>query len=81
MARNAKQQPAVNESAPAKKVATANSTARSTETPPRIGAQGQRQQGHGHRLTAAFEALERFPALAGRREGALVIKAVHRFSP
>ena len=45
--------------------------ATSDETPPRIGAQGQRQQGHGHRLTAAFEALERFPALAESRDRVL----------
>ncbi len=30
-----------------------------------------RQQGHGHRLTAAFDALERFPALAESRDRVL----------
>jgi putative nucleotidyltransferase with HDIG domain len=58
MARNANQQAFANAS-------------ESEEAPTRIGAQGQSQHGHGHRLTAAFEALERFPALAESRDRVL----------
>lgn len=71
MARNAKQQPATSEITPRDKVTADATKANSDESPPRIGAQGQRQQGHGHRLTAAFEALERFPALAESRDRVL----------
>ena len=70
MARNAKQEPAATQVTEAAEVQPRRQ-ATTDETPPRIGAQGQRQQGHGHRLTAAFEALERFPALAESRDRVL----------
>ncbi|MBJ7459584.1 MAG: HDOD domain-containing protein [Thermoleophilaceae bacterium] len=70
MARNAKQEPAADAAVPTAELKPRRE-ATSDETPPRIGAQGQRQQGHGHRLTAAFEALERFPALAESRDRVL----------
>jgi putative nucleotidyltransferase with HDIG domain len=68
MARNAKQSPATALSVDG---TDAIADLVNEEPPPRIGSQGQRQQGHGHRLTAAFDALERFPALAESRDRVL----------
>jgi putative nucleotidyltransferase with HDIG domain len=50
-------------------------------TPEAAGVQRQHNEGHGRRLTAAFEALEAFPALAESRDRLLRIVTADRVSP
>jgi putative nucleotidyltransferase with HDIG domain len=45
------------------------------------GAQRRHNEGHGRRLTAAFEALEAFPALAESRDRLLRLVTAERISP
>ena len=45
------------------------------------GAQRRHNEGHGRRLTAAFEALENFPALAESRDRLLRLVTADRISP
>jgi putative nucleotidyltransferase with HDIG domain len=45
------------------------------------GAQRRHNEGHGRRLTAAFEALEDFPALAESRDRLMRLVAAERISP
>jgi len=53
------------------------------QTPPsaQAGAQRRHNEGHGRRLTAAFEALEAFPALAESRDRLLRLVTAERVSP
>src|SRR3982751_2375305 len=48
---------------------------------PAIAAGGRHNEGHGRRLTAAFEALEAFPALAESRNRLLRLVSADRVSP
>ena len=45
------------------------------------GAQRRHNEGHGRRLTAAFEALEAFPALAESRDRLLRLVTAERIPP
>lgn len=59
-------------------------TDQSPANPPRISASaavhGRHNEGHGRRLTAAFDALESFPALAESRNRLLQVVGAHRVS-
>jgi putative nucleotidyltransferase with HDIG domain len=52
-----------------------------TENPEAAGVQRRHNEGHGRRLTAAFEALEAFPALAESRDRLLRLVTAERVSP
>src|SRR3954465_4779680 len=52
-----------------------------TQNPDAAGAQRRHNEGHGRRLTAAFEALEAFPALAESRDRLLRLVTAERVSP
>src|SRR5215212_7472729 len=52
-----------------------------TTPPPAGAAQRRHNEGHGRRLTAAFEALEAFPALAESRNRLLRLVSQERISP
>jgi putative nucleotidyltransferase with HDIG domain len=52
-----------------------------TSAPSQAGAQRHHNEGHGRRLTAAFEALEAFPALAESRNRLLRVVRQERVSP
>ena len=52
-----------------------------SENPHAAGVQRRHNEGHGRRLTAAFEALEAFPALAESRDRLLRIVTAERVSP
>jgi putative nucleotidyltransferase with HDIG domain len=50
-------------------------------SPEAAGAQRRHNEGHGRRLTAAFEALEAFPALAESRDRVMRLVTAERISP
>ena len=52
-----------------------------TQNPDAAGVQRRHNEGHGRRLTAAFEALEAFPALAESRDRLLRLVTAERISP
>ena len=52
-----------------------------TQNPDAAGVQRRHNEGHGRRLTAAFEALENFPALAESRDRLLRLVTAERVSP
>ena len=52
-----------------------------TQNPDAAGVQRRHNEGHGRRLTAAFEALEAFPALAESRDRLLRLVTAERVSP
>jgi putative nucleotidyltransferase with HDIG domain len=52
-----------------------------TQNPDAAGVQRRHNEGHGRRLTAAFEALENFPALAESRDRLLRLVTAERISP
>src|SRR3954465_10247848 len=52
-----------------------------TQNPDAAGVQRRHNEGHGRRLTAAFEALEAFPAPAGSRARLLRLVTAERISP
>src|SRR5215213_1747743 len=64
-------------------VSSAPFTVKATEpvTEPHQVVQPHRPEGHGKRLTAAFDALERFPALAESRNRVLALIGGDRPSP
>src|SRR3978361_711606 len=52
-----------------------------TQNPDAAGVQRRHNEGHGRRLTAAFEALEAVPALAESRDRLLRLVTAERISP
>jgi putative nucleotidyltransferase with HDIG domain len=59
---------------------TASFTSIRSSIPAATGAQRRHNEGHGRRLTAAFEALEAFPALAESRDRVLRLVSAERIS-
>src|SRR5687767_15908916 len=61
-------------------MSTPETVARQTTPTAQAGAQRRHNEGHGRRLTAAFEALEAFPALAESRNRLLRLVSQERVS-
>jgi putative nucleotidyltransferase with HDIG domain len=61
-------------------MSTADTVSRPTSPPAQVGLQRRHNEGHGRRLTAAFEVLEAFPALAESRNRLLRVVSQERVS-